>query len=75
MTEAVTTKLGALSMQVCVPKELTDEQVIEFAEDDNPSGTDKGWIIRKQGDESLMGKDERVVCEDDPEKVHIMLDV
>ena len=65
---------GALDMQVCVPKEWTDEQVKEFADRANPCGTTNGWFIRKQGDKLLAGCNERVTCEKDGRFCHIMLD-
>lgn len=71
---AEVTKCGILDMQVCVPKEWTDKQVVNFANTNNPSGTHKGWFIRKQGNEALGGCDERVVCSKYPNKVHIMLE-
>ncbi len=63
-------------MQVCVPKNWTDGQVVDFANSASPSGLDAGWSIRKQGDPALDGTDERVKCEDQrrPGCVHIMLD-
>jgi len=71
---AIVTRLGPLGMQVCVPKEWTDDEVIAFAEREHPCGTDHGWAIRHDGDPLLRGERERVVCASDPSKVHIMLD-
>lgn len=71
---ATITKRGFLDMRVCVPQDWTDEQAIEFAEKEYPCGTTAGWSIRKQGDKSLCGCDERVQCEDDENNCHIMLD-
>ena len=71
---ATVTKHGLLDMQVCVPKEWTDEQVIEFAEQKYPCGTTNGWQVRREGDEALAGSPERVECAQDPNSVHIMLD-
>ena len=68
------TQLGALSMQVCVPDNYTDDQAISFAEQEYPCGTINGWFIRREGDESLSGCHERVSCEGRPGFVHIMLD-
>ena len=65
---------GVLDMQVCVPSEWTDDQVLEFAEQENTCGTSNGWFIRRQGNELLDGADERVPCEDRANHVHIMLD-
>lgn len=61
-------------MQVCVPADYTDEQAETFANAENPSGTSHGWKMRKQGDEALAGKDERVRCSMRGGCVHIMLD-
>lgn len=68
------THAGALDMQVCVPRDWTDEQVVKFAESEIPCGTTCGWQIRRQGDKALSGSDERVTCASDPDRVHIMLD-
>lgn len=67
-------RFGALDMQVCVPKEWTDEQVLAFAEKEYPCGTFNGWSIRREESESLRGAKERVECASNPEHVHITLD-
>ena len=64
------TRYGILDMQVCVPKDWTDEQVLEFAEANNPGG----WQIRREGDPFLNGDPERVPCDEREGFVHIMLD-
>ncbi len=71
---ATVTRRAFLSMQVCVPREWTDEQVKAFADRENECGTQSGWFIRKHGDEALSGCEERVQCCDDTNNVHIMLD-
>ena len=68
------TRRGVLDMQVCVPTDWTDQQVIAFAEEKNTAGTSNGWFIRKEGDELLAGMPERVPCEDRDGHVHIMVD-
>jgi len=65
---------GVLSIQVCVPKSWPDDYVLNFAETENPCGTTNGWHIRRHGDESLGGCDERVQCSSIEENCHIMLD-
>ena len=70
----VVTRRSSLNIQVCVPKDWTDEQIVEFANREELCGTQHGWGIRKQGHELLTGCDERVKCEDRPNFVHIMLD-
>lgn len=68
------TRSSLFSMQVCVPKSYSDEQAREFAERENPCGTEHGWQIRRQGSESLSGCDERTQCVERHDYVHIMLD-
>lgn len=68
------TKHGVLDMQVCVPEDWTDDQVLQFAESEFPCGTTNGWFIRRQGDKLLSGSDERVKCSGREGCVHIMLD-
>lgn len=70
-------RTSALCMQVCVPAEFTDKQVVEFANNANPAGTQNGWIIRKQGNPALAGDNERVSCQGMNSRkdcVHIILD-
>ncbi len=62
------------ALQVCVPTDWTDEQVIEFAENDNPCGTTNGWSIRRQDSEQLSGDDERVSCEEHTDHIHIIVE-
>ena len=71
---AEVTRTGAIYMQVCVPSDWTDIQVLYFAEIQNPSGTMNGWQIRRQGDTALMGAPERQPCASREGHVHIMLD-
>lgn len=73
MSTATVTKRGIFDMQVCVPANWTDEQVVGFAERENPSGTSLGWKIRKEGSPWLAGAPERVKCAES-DNVHIMLD-
>lgn len=72
--EAQVTKMGALSMQVCVPADWTDEQVKTFADEENLCGTTHGWCVRKDGSDLLGNARERVPCEKRDGFVHIMLD-
>lgn len=65
---------GALSCQVCVPSDWSDDRVRTFLETENPCGTESGWSIRRQGDPHLNGDDERVKCVSRLNHVHIMLD-
>ena len=66
---------GLLDMQVCVPKEYADEEVVKFANSVNPSGIcTSQWQIIKEGSKYLNGDPERVQCLDHEENVHMMLD-
>lgn len=73
-TEPSITKAGLLSMQVCVPKEWTDNEVKNFAEGQNPCGTMNGWQVRKEDNELLEGQPERVNCAEREGFVHVLLD-
>jgi len=71
---ATITKHGFLDMQVCVPKDWGDEEVIAFAEQGYPCGTSLGWQIRREGSPLLSGDPERQSCDTLEDHVHIMLD-
>lgn len=72
---ATVSRYGILDMQVCVPADWSDDQVTTFAEAENPSGTEHGWQIRREGNRFLSGDPERCRCADLADQVHIMLDV
>ena len=70
------TRMGVFDMQVCVPADLSDAEVVAFAERERPCGTDGGWQIRREGDPALAGDPERNPCTGPRGAafVHIMLD-
>jgi len=75
--EPMVTRAGLFDMQVCVPSDWTDEQVLVYAENSCPRWSRTGWVIHKEGDKHLLGAAERVPCEDPARAgkcVHIMLD-
>jgi hypothetical protein len=72
---AEVTQRHPLDMQVCVPENFTDEEVVKFANENNIAGTSSGWHITKAGDECFKGDPERVKCRDRVGHVHIMLHV
>lgn len=74
MTIPEVTRIGALDMQVCVPEDWTDEQVVTFANAENCCGTELGWQIRREGSPLLAGAPERRPCADREAFVHVMLD-
>jgi len=65
---------GHISMEVCVPAEWSDEQVLEFAEKQNHCRTASGWTIRSECDRSISEAKDRVQCVTRKDYVHIMLD-
>jgi len=71
------TKIGMFDMQVSVPKEWTDRQVMAFAEKSYPSGlpVGLGWTICKQGNPDLRGFDERTQCPRFEDHCYIILSV
>lgn len=71
---AEVTHYGIFNMQVCVPTDWTDDQVLAFAEGAFPCGTTNGWIIRREGDPLAKGDPERVQCASRTGHVHIVLD-
>lgn len=73
MNDPMVTRVGLVDMQVCVPKEWTDEQAEEFANSASPTGIASQWRMKHTGDESLAGCAERVQCEERSQCVHIAL--
>ena len=71
--EPALTHAGFLDCQVCVPKDWTDAQALEFAEKIFPCGTTNGWFIRT--DPELLGGDPyRNQCCEFESHVHICFD-
>jgi hypothetical protein len=61
-----------LSIQVCIPKEWTDEQAEAFAfgaSDMHPV------VMRRNGDSLLAGYPERNQCDELPGHVHVVFDL
>jgi hypothetical protein len=67
---------GIFNVQICVPKDWTDDQAKDFADLENPTGVSHGWSIQKEGCEALAGYHERVQCEGEGREdfIHIMLE-
>ncbi len=69
---------GICSMQVCAHKNATDDEILAVCNGENPSGTSNGWakVVREsEGDDSLFAGPTKapVVCADDPERLHIIV--
>ncbi len=71
---ATVVRYAVLDMQVCVPEDWTDAEVVAFADKGTPCGTDGGWHIRRAGNAALCGDPERAPCESRHRHVHITLD-
>lgn len=70
MDRIITTNpfVSLIAMQVCAEKDVTDDEILEHCNRDNPSGTTNGWMRTiRSGDGSP------VVCADDPERLHILV--
>lgn len=70
--------IGICHMQVCAIKDVTDEEILDVCNAENPSGTSNGWasVIREQGDNpEFWGGDKMlpVKCDDDPERLHFLV--
>lgn len=66
-------RTGLLDLQVCVPENWDDVGVENFANCQNPCGTEHGWKIRKDS-KMLAGDPERNPCEAFSGFVHVTLD-
>ena len=72
--QAEVTRVSFLAIQVCVPEEWDDAQIIAFAEQKNPCGTENGWTVRKEGSQWLGGDPARNPCAERESFVHVVLD-
>jgi hypothetical protein len=59
---------GFFQMQICGDPDLTDEEILDFCNRENPSGTTNGWSrVERVGDQAP------VVCDDNPNKRHYII--
>lgn len=75
--EPEVTYYGFLDMQICVPIDMSDEDVRAAARRLYPCGTSAGWQILREGDPALGGYPERAPCKGPNARegfVHIVLD-
>ena len=61
-----------ISCHICVPADWTDKQVLTWIADENPSGTDNGWITLDEN-EHPDGNPKRNPCNDRKGYVHMVL--
>ena len=62
-----------LAMQLCVPDDWTEEQIVTFAESQNPCGTTHGWGLCQDGHASLGGTPARMNCANENGRVHVVV--
>jgi len=62
---------GVFGISVCIPKDWTDQQVIDFVEADSPCGTADGWQPSARTEENC---NKRIPCEDREGYMHMVLD-
>ncbi len=63
--------VGIYSMQVCAVSDATDREILSVCDAENPSGSARGWT---QVDRSKGGAPGPVVCVDDPQRQHFLVD-
>lgn len=63
--------IGLLYMQVCCKKGVSDQEILEVCNTDNPCGTSLGWanVIRNDTEKHKCP----VQCVDDPDREHILI--
>lgn len=62
--------LGICSMQLCAVSDATDEELLAFANEHNPSGTERGWVRVVRDPENRAP----VPCQSHAGRVHFLLD-
>lgn len=64
--------IGLCYMQVCADINATDEEILEVANEENPSGTSNGWceVAREDHEDPRMRP---VICEDNKNRKHFIL--
>lgn len=64
--------IGICFMQVCANKNATDEEILEVANRENPSGTRNGWteVARENYEDETMRP---VICGDNKNRKHFIL--
>lgn len=74
MSDLKILKVGALSLRVCVPDNVSATDIEAAANLACPCGTALGWKVAAADSKSLGDCDPRIVCAEDPSRVHVVLD-
>jgi hypothetical protein len=56
--------IGICHMQVCVVADATDEEILKVCNEQNPAGTERGWVTVRA---------DRVPCEVYSGRLHVMV--
>ena len=59
---------GFCYMNVCAEADVTDKEILEFCNKDNPSGTTLGWTHVTR-----LGEGKPVTCEDHKDRKHFLV--
>ena len=63
---------GICYMQVCAEEDATDEEILEVANRDNPSGTSNGWSgVARESHENIEARPQP--CADHPGRKHFIV--
>lgn len=75
MNRVVVTRhmIGICAMQVCAEHDVTDEEILEVCNKENPSGTTSGWCRVIRHDENDLRHAIPVVCENDSNRRHFIV--
>lgn len=60
--------LGIYNMQVCAHKDVLEEEILEYCQKHNPSGTKNGWTSISYEENQCPVK-----CNDNPDRIHYIL--
>lgn len=64
-----------VSVQVCVPDNWSNDQVIDFVQRMPVSWEKEAWEVRKDGDVLLCGHPAKTPCKKKPGYIHMFLDL
>lgn len=66
-------KQRAMGMQLCVPEDWSQDDILRFAEKEAPCGTTNGWFLCDDGHPSLGDSPARVPCAQQDGFVHVVV--
>lgn len=64
---------GIFSMQLCAVPDVTDEELLEVANRENPAGTEHGWMHVVRNDTEYPRRNP-VACNQYPARTHFLVD-